>query len=460
MVVIVVDYNLLTTIHTEKNTQQTYFVVPNGNIKFTNSNTNLETFTDSDIASYRLYDFRDDFFDLGYTQSGSLFKLLKSNFYRQYLNNLEDNHNLKQCAKYGDLYLDQNNHSGFKPILCRDRNRCLLDALAYTNKQSSDAFDLLKSIADKWHSVNGSYPYLWDDTFTLPVDLNDKLVSMGSEGKKLFSDTVLDFYHIAFGGHPALLFNFQTWHSSNPLTKPFIHFHVIGLNIFYPLESLKYFSRKDQYFTIPSWLDIDFMRSIWYGCLKRLYSEVGLRMPNDLVGVQGEPGTKEIVWDHSYLKFSPYEKTTTNGIARSNFRIIKHKLNYDRRKPVLDIVKFFERIDKGSTILLSSSQISRLKELTSPQRHTKFSYWVGWLADGVKNKYLKDFNLYVKTKLELKKELRDKVDIYICPICGSDMHYQEHSDLIYLGNALSNSIILTESMRKGYSKLEKIIEVV
>lgn len=412
-------------------------------IKFTNSNTNIPVAPDiGDI----LKELKEERIELGYNTSDNIYSLINSRAYNEYLNYVKDNEHVRQCSKFGDIYADKNGHEGFKPIMCNDKNRCIIDSGIYVGGLARDAFDLLKAISDTWHNNEGSYLYFLNDTFTLPVTLQNRLYDLGNDGKLQFWDTIKEFYYLLYGGMPAMCINFQTWSTKSPLDKDFIHNHVFGLNLCY--------NKSRGFYTVDYFVDLDLALSIWYGCVSRLAKKVNINLESSILD-----GAKSLVWDHGNpLAFNPLAYTTdNNGNKKSNYHLIKHAINYDMRKPVSDIVKFFGSSSYNNSLTLS--QQARMDELLVPSDNKKRCAWIGWLADGVKNKYLFLLGLYVKSKKELLLEMKacQEEDAYTCPICGEIMSLKDGRGDLYEIKSLHHSIILNDSMKLGRLQIKRVV---
>lgn len=450
-----VNYNIVSLAHntcTKSNQLSLSNINENSSFKFTNSNTNI-------IASPHIDDLLDDLkhelLELGYNTTNIQYAVLKSPAYKEYTRNLHDNINLKQCSLYGDTYSDINNHHAFKPVLCGDKNRCIVDSNIYTSQLSVEAFELLLSVSDTWRNNTGEILDFWDDTFTLPKEVQYAVNEAGNEGKLLFWRAIREFYTILHKGLPSECINHQTWSTHHPLGDIHEHNHVFGLNLFYSTESLDNPHEVSNFFTVNSFVDTDMALSVWYGCVKRLCSRLNIKMPLDI-----ESGEKKLVWNHNYIPFDRFGYTMqSNGKRKPNYALIKHAINYDMRKPVGDIVKWFDSDDYDGK--LNKDQFLRLAELTSNQYNKKSHQWIGWLSDGRKNHYMAKLGLYVKTKKQVLEELKEveKLDVFICPIDGEDMILDNEGELSHIKDC-PNYIILNESMRKGRREIKRVVPLV
>lgn len=454
-----VQYTVSSVIHRQDATYQRHFHVnydETTRVKSKNSNTNLETAAVSGTITTVLQSLKDESVEFGHEIAGSLFKLLHHPAYLEYLD-IINNNSVSNCSKFGDIYQDVNGHTGFKPVLCGHRNECMIDGNIYTNKLAGESFELLQAISDKYRNNGLGFLHFTDDTFTLPMDLNDRVTELGNEGIKLFRAAVSEFYTLLYGGLPAVCLNNQSWGTGNPLKGSFNHFHCYGLNLCYE-RSRQGLLSKDRFYTVNPYVDTDLALSVWYGCVSRLADKLGVPLEDAII-----TGDKSLVWNHEYLEFNPLAyQDAGNGKKIPNYSLIKHAINYDMRKPVGDIIKFLGS-DNYKPYSLTVSQKERLMGLIHPDKNKKNHVWIGWIADGVKQKYLSLLNLYAKTQKELKAEMKavseEKLNSYICPICGDVMEQINNGIVQHIKTVQQDAIILNSSMRNQSIKIKRVVDI-
>lgn len=423
-------------------------------VKFSNSNTNTLAST---AYGEVLKNFKSDWLEFGYFTAGNLYDLIKHSSYKEFQKHAPDRDRIRQCSTAGDVYSD-GTHEGFKPILCGNRNECLVDSFIYSSGLARDVFDLFKAISDKWHNMGcGEFLYFLDDTFTLPKNLALKLDELGGEGRKMFRDAQKRFYYLFNQGMPAAIINHQDWSSSHPLDAPFVHCHTQSLNLIYNNQlTLSGTRARSNFFEVNPYVDIDLALSVWYGCVKRLATKAGVILEASILS-----GDKSLVWNREYVQIDPIAyQTTPDGKRVSNYSIIKHKINYAIRKPLGDIVKYFDSSYFNG--YLSDHQQDRLEYLVKPEMNKKQHVWIGWLSDGVKNEYLSLLNIYVKTKKQMQEELkhRDQEDSYICPICGETMTLKDKlGNLVSIRDIFYNTIILSNGMKTNRLKQSRVVDL-
>lgn len=385
-------------------------------VMFNKENTNIEVST--------VGDFRKEQTDL-----------MKSSGYRSYLkfiSNLFDEKTSKNtgnsftlgaivggCGFRGKVYQEiEGKNKGFHPLSCQEIDLCLRCSTNYTIGQAGDTFDLFENIVKRWGVLHGEQLDLWQDVFTLPCELW-KVVP-----DNLFRKAINKFFRRAYGGLPATLINIQTWHSDNPLDGKYLHAHCDSLNLFYDVDK--------GFYSVNSYIDVDKNRGIWLQCVKELAKDCGYTM-DDL---------KEVNLNHSYVPFDD---------DMEHRKEIRHNLNYDMRKSVGDIVKWIDeanRLNYG----INEGYLKELYRLLSDKNNKKEHVWIGWLADGVKNKYLAKLGLHVKTDSEVKMEQEEleRVDRFIHPITGKEMVLVE--DRVHLDNVPDDYVILKTSDKVGYKQ--------
>jgi hypothetical protein len=216
--------------------------------------------------------------------------------------------------------------------------------------------------------------------------------------------TVEAFFTILFGRDviPAYVSAYASWGDELNLNP---HIHVIGLNLVF--EEPEYVDGWDgelfKKVRVPGSFatrhlfcsDLNILREIYKANLENTF------------GVKID-GCVDVFYSYLYL--------------REEGKIIK-LLKYLLRSPVLDVVE-----QLGDVEQLSEEQMVMLKRHVDIPYKFKRIRWHGWLADGVKNKYLKLLGLRTLTEEERAdemREVREGLEVR-CPIHGVrvDLNYQ------------------------------------
>jgi hypothetical protein len=231
----------------------------------------------------------------------------------------------------------------------------------------------------------------------------------------------------------------QCWHSDSPLESKYLHAHVNGLNLFYDKGA-------DSFYVVDSFINLDEKRAVWFDCVKWLAKKYGV----DLSDVDDVNFYHQFVpIKNDFLRdFDGNIITDKWGEPLHCYRVILHDLKYNFRKAVVDIVKYVNHISKVGIVLTDAEKLRMKELLDGGEKGHKEKVWIGWLGDGVKNKYLHKLGVHVKTKKEIIEELKDEDDGYYCPICGEEMCLTSGDGGVWLKDLPDNAIILSEMNKK------------
>jgi hypothetical protein len=275
---------------------------------------------------------------------------------------------VERCGKIWFRYRcdgDGKEHFVRKPWLCRRRRWCPRCADAYVRLKVEHAIETFEMI-EGWRDIE---LYLIHLEFTFPQEFWQGIVDDPDPAFECVYEA-LRYPNGLSGGIAAL----HLWHSRNPLDGWYPHIAVVVPNVVVVKNGgLKWFRR------VRPWFNEKLLKERFAKAIEKRF------------GVKVEPNVYV-----SYVKFSDKAR-------------VKHLLRYTFRLPIHDLVPYL----KGG---LSDEVKKFVVELVNYPR--KRIRWFGWLADGVKSRYMP----FVKWSDWLKKK---KEEWMFCPI--------HHKPLVYVG---------------------------
>jgi len=155
------------------------------------------------------------------------------------------------CASEWEKYRCSNDHSHTKKIqyiACGLRGICPRCSMSYASKRAEIMYQWIKlNLADKLDfdlKIN-------QIVLTLPKELHNI-------DQKLFSKMIKKF--MSEFGIEAYCYSIQTRHSKDPLSKKYIHAHLLSLNIK---------NENDRLVENEYYFDVDKMRNLWYQVIEK-----------------------------------------------------------------------------------------------------------------------------------------------------------------------------------------------
>jgi len=279
-----------------------------------------------------------------------------------------------RCIKEGFMY--ECPHDGlkiFEPRVCQDHRACVICGNRHTNRLALPAMRLLNVLSLKLPDL-----YLTGIVFTLPRLLQK---AIGYDNFKKFNDICLETikeYHE--GTMPAGVNASHTWHSKSPLEGRYPHNHSFWLNYGYNKAS-------DRFEMIEKFYDVKKLRNIYR---KRLNKAFGVTLP--MVNL-----------------FVEYVRVDPNNEKKR--RKILHMLTYAFRMPQKDITEHARGVRWDSKqrkyvqiaepiVEFSQAQLAHITYVLQPPPNWRRVRWYGWLADGVRAKYLNKLDIAIEDTLE------------------------------------------------------------
>jgi len=239
------------------------------------------------------------------------------------------------CAKIWYKYRCEEGHFVLKPRLCRERRWCPRDAEVYVKLKVNHALENFERI-EGWRDIR---LYLIHLVFTFPQEIWQDVVRDPDPAFECVYEALM--YPSGLSGGVAAL---HLTHSSEPLRGWYPHIHVIVPNVVVVKNGgLRWFRRARPYFNER------LLKKRFAEALKKRYS---VEVESDLY-VQ-------------YVRFSDKAR-------------VKHILKYAFRLPIMDLAPYLKA---G----LSDEVKKWVVEVVNYPR--KRIRWFGWLADGVKNRYM------------------------------------------------------------------------
>jgi hypothetical protein len=234
----------------------------------------------------------------------------------------------------------------------------------------------------KLHNLYTGQIYLTQAVITFPKELWHEVAGNVDKAFEL----VYRLFDYQFGGMSGGVVSLHLWHTNDPLSGIYPHFHVIIPNVILKKEGFRHFARARPFFNVD-WFKVRLKSAL----LKSYKFEAG-----------------EVNVHFSYCKLD-------NEVHS------RHLLNYAFRSPIADL---YPHLHGG----LSTEKMNVAKTLLDFRGHR--IRWFGFLADGVKS-------LYVKGYVKFARWLKDNGNL--CPI-------HHHSKLKLIGKWLDrpppNSIYL------------------
>lgn len=320
-----------------------------------------------------------------------------------YGNYLENEHisllgHIKHCLRWGKQGTCENKHKVFIPKRCK-KSSCPKCSDTERIRLSDFYFDLLKNL--DYRLADLSFIHY---TFTFPKMFWELLKTEPHTCFRLVNECLAEY----LGGHAGTVMSFHNWHSAFPLSNYYPHVH--GFMVNYTFEN-------HDYNQIPNYQDLDKLRLIWKQTLERFFGcEIN--------------GKLDIYFQYIKFKGSTWKENTKRFV--DNKILIKHRLKYMFRTYVVDVRQYclrywVQRFDETETRFLNELSSGKGK------KHIQ-SY--GWLADGVKNKYLSLVGCHHETRAERK--LRKKIPL--CPVCEFPLEIE--NDYFQLSEMTNDMVVL------------------
>lgn len=302
--------------------------------------------------------------------------------YRSLLEETDQYWKIMNCLKVGETYQCPHGHLVYKPTLCKNPKICVNCGQQYTKKQSAKIKEIFNSIHEKVDGVR-----VTDFVFTVPKQLW-KLIDYTNYNRFLrcCKKTIQKYFY----GLPCGISNFHHWHSKNPMAENYPHIHLNSLNIVFVKNT-----------PMVVRFDIDLKK------MRQLYKE-NLEQEFDV-----EISKINIHYEHIPIDDKPYHKNK----KITNNQKIWHKLKYNFRMPQLDVNKFS---NKHQISLYSDQQKNAILKLINPPKNFKRTRWFGWLADGVRTKYLKLLDVEI---VRFDKSHNRRV---MCPVHNCECEHLEN----------------------------------
>ncbi|GAG79796.1 unnamed protein product, partial [marine sediment metagenome] len=214
---------------------------------------------------------------------------------------------------------------------------------------------------------------------------------------KKFNDVCLSTlkeYHA--GVQPAGVNVSHTWHSKNPIAGKYGHNHSFWLNYAFDKKAGK-FVKVDKFY------DVERLKEIYR---KTLASSYGIDL--------------EVV--NLFIKYAHVDPEN-----EEKRRKVLHMLSYAFRMPQKDITEYARGV-KWNRKQLKYNQVRNPMRMFTQDEKDHISYilapppnwrrvrWYGWLADGVRAKYLKMLDIAIADTLEPPDDETER-DV-LCPSCG------------------------------------------
>ncbi len=227
-----------------------------------------------------------------------------------------DTERLGWCASSWEKYKCSVNHSHSRKVQyipCGKRGLCPRCSMSYASKRAA--------IAYKWVKDNLA------DHLDFDLKLNQIVLTLPEPlqnmNQKLFSKMLRDF--MALWGIDSYGYSIQTRHSEDPLAEPFVHCHILSLNM---KESENGMIQSDYYF------DVSVMRYLW----------------------------KELIREYTDLEIDgDVNLHTEYHSVRNEKSQVLHMFSYLYRYPIQDLFKVQVRSETLNYIY--ETQIENLNEL-------------------------------------------------------------------------------------------------
>lgn len=200
----------------------------------------------------------------------------------------------------------------------------------------------------------------------------------------------------------------QFWHSFKPLEGWFPHVHI----------TLSRFGFKDgEVVELPKFVSVDVLnrlRVVWKAKFEKRFGVVN---------------RKDFVVKYLY------------GSKTRGYKNLYKRLYYQYRKGGFDLHK---AVVAG--IEVNKNHRSWIEKLLIRSRFEKNTVWCGWLADGVKSRYLKLLDIVWRRKRDRIK----KKKVIPCPVCGEDLHpsFVVHHNDVFGMEEIENGLVKVLKLNK------------
>jgi len=323
-----------------------------------------------------------------------------SSAYYSYLAGIERGWHAQRCIKHGELHrCPRCKLAVFKAGVCGDRKVCVICGDNYTKHMADVVMRTVNVVSEVVPDLTVIFI-----NFTVPEPIQ-KLIDYGN-GFDLFNKvckkTLYDYVNYSNEKNifmPAGLHNSHTWHSSDPLRGWFPHNHSVWLDIVY--NKAKHCFEK-----INCYLDVNLLRKLY---LKNLNKEFCMNLKETNVNA----------------KYHTVEGKTYSMKQRRTIPsrvLIRHKIKYALRMPQADITNYsngYRNAGHGwvkteePLTEYTEEESAHINRILLPPPNWRKTRWVGWLADGVRSKYLKLLSI----DPNLLKEDKEPEENVCCPIC-------------------------------------------
>lgn len=280
---------------------------------------------------------------------------------------------IHHCPKSWDLWECENGHKIARPKMCGLRRFCPKCADKYRKLKTKHAIEVFRSVENWRCTKSNEWLYLTHLVFTFPKELWHEVIKNPDKAFRV----IFDVLRYPFNKHESISGGVCALHlveSKDPLRTWRPHIHVILPNAIFEKTAVWYLKRTRPYFN-ESNLKIRFKTEV-----ERKYNYVYGEKKPDLY--------------MRYFKFSDIKK-------------VVHALKYAFRLPIKDLTSHLHG---------GLSEESKKFVLEVINYKPKRIRWFGFLADGVKKKYVGR----VPKFSDVCKNERD-----LCPICKSRLYLVE-----------------------------------
>lgn len=315
------------------------------------------------------------------------------------------------CGKLGrkKYYCSEHEDHGPFYTLWRDNNthHCPTCAFIYLNKQVGKTNLLFSAISSKFRQKL----FFREITFTIPHELLDDIEADSDyikQIRKAILNILKKYMEEKMGG-------FIAYHSHSS-SKPWLfhpHFHVVIPNvIFDPLLGTPRIIR----YKIPKYL-LEKIKTEYKKALTKIFKKE----------------IKKVVVQYQFSNLSKMLNHGTCYYFRLHiFDILKGLQGYDLNEKVI----YWDYYDKMEREKVSMAvPLNVFKEAfyaCESEKHNKRIIWFGFLADGVKKKYLKKLGLTAQDLYLLDDNEEEKA--LACPICGAPLEESTENEYIFCYN--------------------------
>jgi hypothetical protein len=284
---------------------------------------------------------------------------------------------------------DENGHVAYRPEMCHQYDFHYPDAVGFMQELADRGSETIETICRRMSMK----PSIWQGVFTLPEGYQKIIPDSDLQKLRRFAKESIDEVFSDNGRYNiGSMISFQFWHSMSPFTGRFVHVHANVVPVVYDNE-------LDEFVKFNFWLDMS----------KGQENELAKAWRHRIESEYGALDGKKKKWN-AYWQY------------KVGLKNVHHALRYSMRSPVIDCY----RVIAFGHVYNPLTERIWAREMLDRPKSEKRSQWFGYLADGVKTRYLK--KLYIE--YEKKAIWQKKHRVRHCLKCGLEITWGRFPHLI------------------------------